>query len=39
MHIVVYSDSEQLLKFVSTDYLSSEQRRPSMQILNSKFHI
>lgn len=39
MHLVVYSDSEQLFQFVSTDYLSSEQRRPSMQVLNSKFHI
>lgn len=39
MHVAVYNDSEQLLEIVSTDYLSSEQRRPSMQALNSKFHI
>lgn len=39
MHIVVDSDSEQLLEFVSKDYLSNEERRPSMQALNSKFHI
>lgn len=31
MHIVIYSDAERLLEeFVSTDYLSSEQRRPSV---------
>lgn len=31
MHSVIYSDAEQLLEeFVSTDYLSSEQRRPSV---------
>lgn len=39
MHIVVYSDAEQLLEFVSTDYPGSEQRRSSKQALNSKFHI
>lgn len=38
MHIAVYSDSEQLIEFVSADYLN-EQRRPSMQALNSKLHI